>query len=304
MNHWVEMLVDSPLPVLACTVSELQRIAADEDQASPKRVAEVVLRDPIMTVRVLQYLQHNRNRHRSADITTIAHALMMLGLTPFFAHFGTQTSIETRLAGDTLALHGVQTVMSRARHAALYAQDWAQFRNDVDPEEIMVAALLHDIAEMLVWCFAPPLALEIAERLEGDRTLRSEHVQRTVLGFPLLDLQLELSRAWDLPALLRVLMDEQQIRNPRVLNVALATAVARHSAHGWSDLALNHDYAMVGEMLGISTDDAARRVFDVAMRAHTESAWYGVETPFPEPPADDSVPAEMTDSHSPRLSSE
>ena len=67
MNHWVEMLVDSPLPVLACTVSELQRIAADEDQASPKRVAEVVLHDPIMTVRVLQYLQHNRNRHRSAD---------------------------------------------------------------------------------------------------------------------------------------------------------------------------------------------------------------------------------------------
>ncbi len=282
IHDWVEMLVEVPLPVLARTVAELGNLAGDEDRATPKHVAEVVLHDPIMTVRVLQFLQKNRNRHRNADITTIAHALMMLGLKPFFAHFGTQATIETRLAGDPRALLGVQTVMSRARHAALYAQDWARLRHDVDPEEVMIAALLHDIAEMLVWCFAPPLALEIAERQERDRTLRSDHAQRAVIGFRLIDLQLELARAWELPALLRVLMDEEQTRNPRVLNVALATAVARHAAHGWDDLALTHDYAMLGEMLGISRDEAAGRVFGTALKAAGEWEWYGVRPPAPQ----------------------
>jgi HD-like signal output (HDOD) protein len=287
LQQWVDMLSEARLPVLARTAAELELLQRDEDGVTPRRVADVVLHDPIMTVQVLQYLQENRNQHRSTDITTVAHALMMLGVAPFFAHFSTHDSIETLLAGDDAARHGVLGVISRARHAAQYAHDWAQWRHDIDPEEIMIAALLHDMAEILVWCYAPPLALEIEDRLQRDRTLRSADVQHAVLGFRLIDLQLALIKAWQLPDLLRALMDEQSAHNPRVRTVALATALARHAAHGWSDRALPDDYAAVADMLGFSPDEAAARVAHIALHAAAEWEWYGVQPPLPQLTSDE-----------------
>jgi hypothetical protein len=55
---------------------------------------------------------------------------------------------------------------------------------------------------ILLWCFAPDLAIEIRSRLQADRSLRSASVQQEVLGFPLAELQLALCHAWHLPELL------------------------------------------------------------------------------------------------------
>jgi hypothetical protein len=71
-------------------------------------------------------------------------------------------------------------------------------------------------------------------------------------------------------------MDERHDRNPRVMNVAYAVAVARHSAVAWDDAALPHDYAVIGELLGLTPDDVKQRVMDVACKAAGESTWYGV----------------------------
>lgn len=276
IEQWVAMLREADLPVLGHTVGELRRLQEDEANTTPQRVAAAVLHDPFMTVKVLLFLQKQRSRRRSAEITTIAHALMMLGMSPFFAHFGAQTAIEDWLTDDAVSLQGVRAVMSRARHAALYARDWAQLRHDVDPEEVMVAALLHDMAEMLLWCYAPRLACEIAARQEQDRTLRSERVQREVIGFRLIDLQLAMVKAWQLPELLHSLIDEDRASNPRVTSVALASAVARHSAHGWDDAALPDDFDGIGKLLNMNGHAARGRVIDVAVPAIQEEAWYGV----------------------------
>lgn len=285
LERWIEQFEGAPLPVLARTLTELASLRENEDKIATRHIANVVLHDPIMTVKVLQYLQQHRGKRQDAEITTIAHAVMMLGLTPFFAHFGEEQSIESKLAGDARALHGALTVMSRSRSAALHAFDWARLRNDIDPEEVMVAALLHDLAEMMLWCFAPGLALEIADRQERDRTLRSETAQLAVLGFPLIDLQLAMVKAWHLPELLHVLMDDHHVNNPRVLNVVQAAAVARHSARGWSDPALAHDYAVVGKLLGLSPWTVETRVIDVAQQASREAHWYGIEVVLPHVPA-------------------
>ncbi len=279
--QWVEMLRQVELPVLAHSVAELDRMRDDGDNIAPQKIVDTVLHDPFMTAKVLRYLQQHRGRHRTADITTIAHALMMLGLSPFYTHFGVQSAIEDKLSGDRAALEGVSKVMSRARHAALYARDWARLRQDMDPEEVMIAALLHDLAEMLLWCFAPLQAGEIAARQRCDRTLRSETAQQSVLGFRLIDLQLAMVKAWDLPELLHTLMDAQHGRNPRVLCVGYAVDVARHSALGWHNAALPDDYAAVGELLGLTPDGVAHRVTKVATNAVGESVWYGVEAPIP-----------------------
>src|SRR6185369_13683958 len=90
IKDWVGMLEQVQLPVLTRTETELARLRENEDKITTRHIANVVLHDPFMTVKVLQYLQQHRGKRQSTEITTIAHALMMLGLTPFFAHFGSE----------------------------------------------------------------------------------------------------------------------------------------------------------------------------------------------------------------------
>lgn len=276
LGSWVRHFAHATLPVLARTITEIGGLAADEERASPIRISEVVLHDPLMTLKVLRFIQERRHARQTADITTIAHALMMLGNAPFFRHFSRQDTLQQKLAGHPRALEGALRVISRARHAALYARHWALARHDLEIDEVVIAALLHDLAELLLWCFAPELALAIGQLQRKGRIVRSESAQRAVLGFPLVSLQLALCEQWNLPRLLPEMMNDHDACGPRARMVVLATALARHSAHGWDDPALPDDYAAIGRLLGVPAQEARRCVLRVALEAARDWDWYGV----------------------------
>ena len=80
-------LGETGVPVLRATVMELSRLEQAQDCISSNDLASVVLRDPLMTLRVLRYLCAHRTRSQTQDITTIAHALLMLGMARFFREF-------------------------------------------------------------------------------------------------------------------------------------------------------------------------------------------------------------------------
>jgi HD-like signal output (HDOD) protein len=121
-------------------------------------------------------------------------------------------------------------------------------------EEIRIAALLHDLAEILMWCFAPQDMLKIHSIQLQDKSLRSRAVQEQVLGFALADLQKALVQKWELPELLLTLMDDANAKQQRVRNVQLAVNLARHSANGWDDAALPDDYKDIGALLRTPPD--------------------------------------------------
>ena len=139
----------------------------------------------------------------------------------------------------------------------------------------MIAALLHDMVELLIWFFAPHLALEIVERMQSDATLRSAAVQRAVLGFPIGELQSALCHEWQMPELLKSLMDEQHAHQPRARNALLAVALARHSAHGWRDAALPDDLVEIGELLGLPREEAGKNIYRAELFAIAELHHYG-----------------------------
>ncbi len=145
-------------------------------------------------------------------------------------------------------------VVHRAHRASEYAYDWAVRLSDLHYEEVRVAALLHDLAETLMWCFAPQEMLKIRAIQQQDKALRSRAVQEQVLGFSIADLQKALVQKWDLPKLLLTLMDDANAKQSRVRNVELAVNLARHSANGWDDAALPDDYKDIGTLLRIPPD--------------------------------------------------
>jgi HD-like signal output (HDOD) protein len=281
-SAWVRALAAVEIPVLRRTAVELARLRENEERVVARDIARVLLHDPMFTLRVLRYLQAHRRAAQTSDITTVEHALMMLGITPFFAHFGDLPTVESTLEGRPLALDGLMRVVYRAHHAALYAQDWANLRQDRRADEVAIAALLHDLTEMLLWCFAPEMSLRVAAMLQTDASLRSSDAQLKVFGFKLADLQATLLAEWGLAALLQSLMDDAHATHPRVVNVALAGNLARHSADGWDNPALPDDYSAIQKFLKLPQPEVLARIRRNALQAETARDWYHVQAvPIP-----------------------
>jgi HD-like signal output (HDOD) protein len=250
-EEWIEYFSAVEMPVLRQTARSLEEFRQDIDRVNGRDIAAVVLRDPLMAIKVLAYIQQFHGKHLHSDITTIANAIMMIGVDPFFAHFKSLSTIEALLGNEPQALLGVLHVIRRAQRASHYAQQWAIERYDKNVEEVELATLLHDLAEILLWCFVPRLAIEIRRRQQADPVLRSTTAQMEVLGIHLFDLQLALCDAWGLPELLRTLMDDARGELPRERNVILAVNLARHSADDWNNPALPDDFDAIEKLLRI-----------------------------------------------------
>lgn len=260
LDAWVAYFREANLPVLRHTVQELERMRANAENVNGRVLSGTILRDPMMTLRVLAYIESKRGARQTTDITTIERAIMMIGIVPFFRDFQHLPLIEDQLRPLPQALLGILKVVHRARRAAQWARDWAIVRHDLDVDEITLAALLHDMAELLVWSFAPKLALKCRDAQIAHRTERSAFIQAQIYGIPLYQLKMALAETWHLPQLLTQLMDNQHADNPRVRNVKLAVDLARHAANGWNDAALPDDFKEIRELLRINQQALIRRL--------------------------------------------
>lgn len=255
LEGWVNFLSQVEIPVLRQTERDLNKLLEDIENISARDVADVIAHDPMMTVQLLRYLQSHKSRKQEHEVVQVEQALLMLGVEAFLSKSSAQPLVEEVLHSHTGALICILQVVRRSHRASYFAHDWAIRMRDMHFEEVCIAALLCDLAELLMWCFAPDSMLEIKAMQQQDKTLRSRVVQEQVLGFSLLDLQLALARAWSLPKLLLALIDEEQAMQPRTRSVVLAVNLARHSAKGWDDMALPDDYQDIGLLLNMSPQD-------------------------------------------------
>lgn len=260
LDSWVAYFSQASMPVLRHTEKQLADLRENATKSNARVISSVILHDPMMTLRVLAYIEARRSKSRNTDITTIERALMMIGMEPFFRDFQELPMVEDRLQQHPQALLGLLKVVNRARKAMHWARDWAAYRHDLDVDEIVVATLLYDFAEILMWCFAPTLALQVMETQKANRSLRSVQVQTEVYRVPLYQLKQALAEAWHLPELLVKLMDQQHAEHPRVRNVKLAVDLARHSANGWDDAALPDDFKAIGELLHLNQEALIQRL--------------------------------------------
>lgn len=260
LESWVDFFSKAEMPVLRKTLRQLEEARSKIDRINGRDIAAIVLQDPLMSIRVLAYIQPFISKRLHSDITNIGNAIMMQGIEPFFKNIGEPPTIEAMLKNEPQALLGVLQVIRRAQRASRYAHLWAVERYELNIEEVTLAALLHDIAEILIWCFFPKQAVIIRSRLQADKTLRSMNVQKEVLGFYLYELKQGLCSVMHLPELIMTLMDQNNAELPRVLNVLLAVNLARHSADGWENAALPDDFTAIQKLLRIDRETLLKRL--------------------------------------------
>ena len=260
IDSWITFIRNTEIPVLKHTAREISRLKQDEETISARSISTAVLNDPMMVFRVLSYSQKHKGKKQLQDLVQADQAILMMGTSSFFENLTPKILVEDLLINNLPALTNLLKLIRRAHRAARFAADWATHLTDLHAEEVRTATLLHDLSEMLMWCFAPDKMNNIYTMQQSDKTLRSINVQQEVLGFKLLDLQMELVEAFQLPPLLSKLMQDNASDEQRVRNVTLAVNLARHSANGWNDAALPDDYHDVAKLLRMDIDRVKRIV--------------------------------------------
>lgn len=258
---WTDHFDQAEIPVLAASAELLEQLRANEDEVDAHLIGSSFASDPLMTLKVLRAAAALGRERRNNDAETITAAVVLMGITPFFRDFGPQPVLESWL--DAPSLSGAEAVLRRSGRAARFAIGFAAHRLDPDAPLLHDAALLHDFAEILLWCHAPALAAEIAHRQAADAQLRSHQVQREVLGIELSDLQQALMKRWHLPASLARVADDKGQPNAQELCVLYATRLARHTAQGWDNAALPDDIADVSRLLNLGTEPTRRLLHEL-----------------------------------------
>jgi len=246
---WLAYLRQSDIPVLKSSARELERLRADESLLNPRSIANVVTDDPLMTLKLLRFMQTHKHRNQTHELVDVKQTLLMLGLDTFFREVPATPIVEDMLHSHLDALVQLLQTVRRAQLSAYYAYDWALRLHDLHAEEVHVSTLLSHVTEMLMWCFSPVQMLDIRRLQQADSSLRSADVQKRILGFTGVELQRQLAIDWHLPELLKNLLDPALAKTSRVRNVTLAVNLARHSAQGWDNAALPDDYREIGDLL-------------------------------------------------------
>ncbi len=249
---WTRYFREAEIPVLEATAKALEDLRAIEDDVDASMLNAATEADPLMTLKVLAHVASRRRPGFSTETETVTSSIVMMGITPFFTHFGAQTTLQNQLRDQPLALQGLSELLRRAERAGNFALGFAVHRGDTDAGVIHQAAFLHDFAEMLMWCHAPTLQLKIQEAQKADATLRTTTIQRNVLNIELDDLRQALMKLWRLPELLVRISDGKHADHPTVRNVVLAVRLARHTMQGWENAAIPDDIEDIAKLLNAS----------------------------------------------------
>ena len=261
---WTRWFAGAEIPVLPETAEALEAFRANEDNVDANSLGEMISGDPLMTLKVLAYESGHRGRRVVTSAETVISALVMMGISPFFRAFGPQRAIDDLLLARPEAMAGLQRVLLRAHRGANFALAFAIHRTDPDAAVIHAAALLHEFAEMLLWCHAPDLALQVQAMQAADPELRSSAAQRAVLNVELAELQRALAEQWRLPALIVESTSEAKAAGQTSARiVALAARLARHTARDWDNAALPDDIGEIATLLNLSPEATLKLLTEI-----------------------------------------
>lgn len=240
IDQWVSYLRDKEIPVLPHSQGVMKALhdepPEEHERMSPRALTDFVYLDPYLALKLLRNAEHRRSRRLGQETTTALAAVLQLGYDDM-VHLVCDSTIcdDSNVGADRCVAHAVM--------AAHIARAWAIYRADVSPDEVTMAALLSDAGELLLWHFAPELPLKADEELRAGRAQRTLKAQQQALGFTFKQLTLTLAQAWELPALLGMLI--RGTDTPRANIARLAIDTARHI------IADTHNAALPADLVNI-----------------------------------------------------
>ncbi|GAB6041340.1 HDOD domain-containing protein [Endothiovibrio diazotrophicus] len=281
LDQWAERFTDRDMPIFADTARRITGLTVQDD-ASLTELVQTILRDSLMTARVLKVANSVYYQPGRGAITTVSRAVVVMGFETVRALALSVSLVES--LGEGMQRERVSREVARAFHAALHAKTFAVRLGDEHPEEVYAAALLHRVGHIAFACFGG----EASERLEEQlRRNGGDHAaaERTVLGFPLDELSGRLGKSWRLGDLFEQVTAGGD--TPRAHSIALGHAVAEAAEAGWEARRMEPLLGKLSELLKMPAGEVASLVYANARNAAANAGFMGlgkVGSLIPEPP--------------------
>ncbi len=257
----VANLAKRPLPAMAVTIQRV-RYLQDDPITSNQDLQKVIGLDPGFTMDIFRSYGASHGDEKG-PATDVAHAISMLGPLPVKIAAKNLPTLDKTL--PDAAKIGIYHTYSRAAHAAIYAKALGELRNDKNPDEMGLAALLHNCGEMALWAYAHKPMLEIYKLVQKGADYGS--ASYSVLGFTMKQLNTELSKRWQFSRLITETTDHTWFGKSRSMAVQIACSIARESATGWNSSEVEDLIELLGGYIQHNKEKTAAFIHSLAAQA-------------------------------------
>ncbi len=257
----VAKLARRPLPAMAVTVQRV-RYLQEDPITSNQDLQRVIGLDPGFTMDIYRSYGASQGDKRG-PATDVAHAISMLGPLPVKIAAKNLPTLDKAL--PDAAKIGIYQVYSRAIHAAIYAKAIGELRGDQNPDEMGLAALLHNCGEMALWAYARKPMLEIFKLVQRGADYGS--ASYSVLGFTMKQLNTALAKKWHLSKLITETTDHTWFGKHRSMAVQIACSIARESATGWNSSEVEDLIELLGGYIQHNKEKTASFIHSLAAQA-------------------------------------
>ncbi|MCB0320813.1 MAG: HDOD domain-containing protein [Bdellovibrionales bacterium] len=274
VQEWADKIQNEGLSSFTETAQRISEIAACDD-ADLNELSKLIMRDAGMATKVLQ-ASNSAFRMRKGKVSTVSHALVMLGVEEVKHICLASSFVDGLLQGSEN--QELIDEMSRTFHAATQSRLLALRRGDRRTEEVFIGALMASLGPLAFWRVGGEVALELKQRYESANK-PFEVIERDFLGFALSELSDELARRWNLHQFMPKRDSEDRTECLRAIEVHYSTRLARYLARGWDDELVKELIAEMRSSLGLSE----HAVLSVLTTAANETREAAMAFHLPEP---------------------
>ncbi|MGQ0649411.1 MAG: HDOD domain-containing protein [Gemmatimonadaceae bacterium] len=188
-----QILAEADFPAISKDALDALKAMPDDD-ASLQRLANIVLREYSLTLKVLRTANSAYFKRSGQHIQSAAHAMLLLG-----------ARTVRHLAGSLLVFDhyrkrspGLKELMLMSMITANHARELAMLRGFPDPEEAHLAGMFRNLGEVLVAGYFPREYARIIHDMETNKRNASVAAFE-VLGFVFEDLGEAMAKHWGMP---------------------------------------------------------------------------------------------------------
>lgn len=246
IEEWAEMLRAQELPIFSNTAQKIYQ-SLDDANKGALELSTVIMQDPNLTAKLLKIGNSPYYNPSRQKISTVSRAIIILGAEVIRELTLACTFFESILSSSNKERANQE--IAQAIHAAVQARELAIILQDISPEEVFIATLLHNIGSIAFWCSNSKQATQINHLIEKQK-LDAHAAEKQILGFTLQDLSIKLSKSWHLGGLIEESVCQTETRNRRTQIVSLGSEISKAVKSGWDSNAMKDCQKKIEELYG------------------------------------------------------
>ena len=268
LEKWLDKMGTLEFPVFQHTKERMQNEASLNNEI----VTDILENDVGLAINIVHHVNTHARGHLNHRLTTLEYASMLLGIGSIREIALNSQTVEEQ--PEKLATHLLQAY-GRALQSAMISREIAVMRNDLVPDELYLAGLLHSLGGLAMWLLAPN-GMRTVRALLNDACRTPDEVEYLVFGFTQSNLSYALAKKWNMPAAVTEAMQTGAASQARLRGVMLAEQLSYVSANGCHRYIVADNLAKIGDFLRRQPDEVMERLLAIHNYCLKVAKQYGV----------------------------